>query len=317
MTVHATSRVRLIALVVTVLGGFLIALQSRVNGELSHHSSASIFPAWFTMTSGLVLLLVILALHRPSRAGLRTVRQAISSRTLPMYTLTGGIFGAIFLITQSIAVPLIGVAVFSVGIVAGQTSGSLVVDRIGISASGKRAITGQRVAAAVLAVVAVAIGISDRLGSASGALGYAILAFLAGALIAPQQAVNGRVAVVARSPFSAAFVNFIGGVVLLSVFIGLMLLTSHLSVTDPWGAPRWAYLGGVLGVTVIAAAAWAVPKLGVLVFSLASVFGQLTGALVLDLVAPTPGTTVGWHLFVGVGLTFLAILVASSGARRS
>ncbi len=131
--------------------------------------------------------------------------------------------------------PLVGVAVFSVGVVAGQTSGSLAVDRMGISASGKRAITWQRVVASVLAVVAVAVGISDRLGIASGALGYALLAFVAGFIIAPQQAVNGRISVRARSPFSAAFVNFLGGVLMLSVFLAIALAVDE---RDDRGALR-------------------------------------------------------------------------------
>ncbi len=316
MSPAVIGRRRLLALAVTVVSGSLIAVQSRVNGELAHDTGTSMFPAWFTMTSGLALLLVLLLVHRPSRAGLALVRTSVRARHLPLYTLTGGVFGAFFLITQSIAVPLVGVAVFSVGIVAGQTTGSLAVDRMGISASGKRAITWQRVLASVLAVVAVAVGISDRLGSATGALGYAFLAFAAGVLIAPQQAVNGRIAVLARSPFSAAFVNFVGGCAVMTASIAVAVFALQVTIVEPLGAPAWAYLGGVLGVTVIVASAWTVPKLGVLVFSLASVFGQLTGAFLLDLLAPTPGTTVGWHLVAGVVLTFVAILIAASPRRN-
>ncbi len=315
MTHLVVGRSRLIALAIAVVAGSLVAVQSRVNGELSHRSGAGIFPAWFTMTSGLALLIVILAVHSQSRRGLREVVGSIRERTLPLYILSGGIFGGLFLITQAVAVPLVGVAVFSVGVVAGQTSGSLAVDRMGISASGKRAITWQRVAASVLAVVAVAVGISDRLGTASGALGYALLAFVAGFIIAPQQAVNGRISVRARSPFSAAFVNFLGGVLMLSVFLAIALSVMHVTITAPFGGPAWTYTGGVLGVTVIAASAWVVPKLGVLVFSLASVFGQLTGAFLLDLLAPTPGTSVGWNLIAGIGLTFVAILIAAAPRR--
>jgi transporter family-2 protein len=176
-------------------------------------------------------------------------------------------------------------------------------------------ITANRMLASVLAVVAVGIAISDRLATASGAIAFAAFAFLAGAVIAPQQAANGRVAVRAGNPFAGALVNFVGGAVLLSVAMVVALTALNLVVSDPWGAPGWSYLGGVLGLTVIAGAAWSVPILGVLVFSLLSVLGQLTGALLLDLLLPTPGTSVGWHIFAGVGLTFLAVLIAA-GRRR-
>ena len=67
-------------------------------------------------------------------------------------------------------------------------------------------------------------------------------------------------------------------------------------------ADRYALL--FIPVTlVIAGAAWVVPSLGLLVFSLLSVFGQLVGAFLLDLLAPTPGTTVGWHLLAGLAMT--------------
>ncbi len=306
---------RLVPAAVTVALGTLIAVQSRVNGELATRTGTGLFPAWWTMVTGLAILAVIVMSHHPSRRGLGSVRESLADRRLPWATLTGGIFGGLFLITQSITVPLIGVAVFSVGIVAGQTTGSLVVDRLGISASGHRAITGRRVIASVLAVVAVAVGISDRLTAVQGTILYAALAFMAGVLIAPQQAVNGRVAVAAGSPFVAAFVNFAGGVILMSAVLATAVASSRVDVIDPAGAPWWAYLGGVLGLSVIAGAAWVVPTLGVLVFSLLSVLGQLSGSLVLDILIPTPGTNVGWHLVLAVGMTFVAILIAAGPSR--
>jgi bacterial/archaeal transporter family-2 protein len=310
MSIHPP-RSKLVPAILTAALGTLIALQSRVNGQLSTHAGTGLFPAWWTMTTGLLILSVGVALHRPTRRSLSIVVASVRDRSLPWATLTGGVFGGLFLITQSITVPLVGVAVFSVGTVAGQTSGSLLVDRLGISASGTVHITWNRVVASIMAVLAVGIAISDRLQSSSGAVAYAVFAFIAGALIAPQQAANGRVAVAARTPFAAAFVNFVGGMIMLTLCMAVALGVAHMTVDDPWGAPWWAYLGGLLGLTVIAGAAWAVPMLGVLVFSLLSVLGQLSGALLLDLVAPTPGTSVGWHLYVGVAVTFAAVLVAS------
>jgi transporter family-2 protein len=306
---------RLFPAILTVLLGTLIAVQSRVNGQLAVHVGTGLMPAWWTMTTGLAILGIVGVAHAPSRTSASRILPALREGSLPRWAVLGGIAGAVFLITQSVVVPLVGVAVFSVGTVAGQTSGSLLVDRLGISASGVVHITANRVVASVLAVVAVAVAISDRLTTASGTIAFALFAFLAGALVAPQQAANGRVAVRSGSPYSGALVNFIGGTVVLSLAMLIALGPLGLSINDPWGAPWWAYVGGFLGLSVIAGAAWVVPVLGVLVFSLLSVMGQLTGALLLDLVVPTPGTTVGWHLFAGVGLTFVAVLIASRGRR--
>jgi transporter family-2 protein len=305
---------RLLAGGATVVLGAVIALQSRVNGELSQHVGSGLFPAWWTMTTGFVLLTLIVASRPSLRRGLATAVAGARSGALPWWVFTGGAFGSVFLVTQSLAVPIVGVAVFTVGVVAGQTTGSLIVDRLGLTGTGRRAVTVNRVAAAVLAIAAVGVGVSDRLQSAGGVAGLALLAVLAGALLAPQQAFNGRVGLAAGSPFAGAWGNFVVGAVLMSVVL-LVALGTGLQLDGAWTAAPWAYVGGVLGFSVILGGAWAVPVLGVLVYSLLSLFGQLAGALLLDLVAPTSGTSVGWHLFAGVGMTAVAVLVASARGR--
>ena len=67
----------------------------------------------------------------------------------------------------------------------------------------------------------------------------------------------------------------------------------------------------------IAIASWVVPIVGVLFFALTSIAGQLSGALALDVVAPTAGTDLAWNLVAGVLLAFVAVLVASRGRPRT
>ena len=52
---------------------------------------------------------------------------------------------------------------------------------------------------------------------------------------------------------------------------------------------------------------WAVQRLGVLLLALLSISGQLLGALVIDLVAPTGGTAVHPTLVAGVLLAWVAV----------
>ncbi|MHB8795699.1 MAG: DMT family transporter [Candidatus Nanopelagicales bacterium] len=300
---------------VTIGLGAVVSLQSRANGELSRDLGTGFAPALLTMVTGFAVLVAILAGYRRSRAGLAEALAGVRSGRLPGWILTGGVFGALFLVVQSMAVPLVGVAVFSVGVVAGQTTGSLLADRAGLSPSGVKPISANRIVAAVLAIVAVSLAISNRLESASGVAVFAALAFVAGALIAPQQSANGWVSVAAGSPFSAATVNFAGGAAVLSVVVVAGWASGAIRISDPVAAPWWAYLGGVLGLCVVAGAAWVVPMIGVLLFSLLSVFGQLAGALVLDAFLPTAGTSVGWQVVAGVGLTFVAVLIAAGPLR--
>ena len=116
-----------------------------------------------------------------------------------------------------------------------------------------------------------------------------------------------------RSPLSASVLNFLFGTIALGAAMGLVSAFSDRDPVALPGSPWWMYLGGTVGLVFIAVAAWVVPIVGVLLFALLSIAGQLFGALVLDIVAPTSGTELGWNLFVGVALAFVAVTVAARG----
>ena len=79
------------------------------------------------------------------RAGVVRVPGAVRSGELAWWQVLGGILGGFFVGVQTAAVPVLGVAVFTVAVVAGQSSNSLVVDRVGLGPAGKQAITPRRV----------------------------------------------------------------------------------------------------------------------------------------------------------------------------
>jgi transporter family-2 protein len=198
--------------------------------------------------------------------------------------------------------------------VAGSSSVSLIVDWIGLGPAGRQPISARRVVAAALAVIAVYISVSDRLGSTSLSIPAVVFALAAGSVGAVQQAINGRVGLVARQPVSAAWINFFGGSIALAVVLMAAGAVGATQVAAPSG-DWWLYTGGSCGVVVVALGAWLVPKIGVLLAALLTILGQLSCALLLDLVVPTAGTSVGWHLVAGVALTLAAALLAI-GRRR-
>ena len=77
------------------------------------------------------------------------------------------------------------------------------------------------------------------------------------------------------------------------------------------GATGAGLIDGSVDVAFILTAAVVVRPLGVLLLSLLTTSGQLTGALVADVVAPTPGTLVTWQLVAGVALTIGAVALAA------
>jgi transporter family-2 protein len=213
---------------------------------------------------------------------------------------------------QGLTVATIGVAVFTVAIVAGQTGSGLVVDRSGLGPGAAEPVSPTRVAGAALTVVAVLVAVADRLGSPV-ALGLAVLPLLAGLGVAYQQAANGRVRVAAGWAWTATFVNFsVGGVALLVGFAIGVAVRGWPAGGLP--AEPWLYAGGVLGVLVIVTAAAVVRATGVLLLGLATISGQVVGALALDLVVPTAGPPMP-NTYLGAALALVAVAITVLGSR--
>lgn len=309
-----SGRRRAIATAVTVVVGLAMAGQARINGQLATDIGDGVLAAVLSFGGGLLILLV-LALALPGmRRGLRRVAGAVREQRLSPWHLLGGVCGAFLVVSQGLAVGVLGVAVFTVAVVAGQTTSGLLVDRAGIGPGGARPVTPLRVLGAALALGAVLLSVAERLG-APAALALAVLPALAGVGMAWQQAVNGRVGVAAGGPLPAALVNFVVGTTVLVLVLVVDVLVRGLPGPLP-GDPV-LYLGGPLGVLFIGAAAAVVPITGVLLLGLGTVAGQVVGALLLDLLVPAGGND---HLtavtVVGTVLTLLAVSVAALPARR-
>ena len=127
------------------LSGVLIALQARANGELSHLLNNSIEAALVSFGSGLIIIAVISLFHPGIKGGIRNLHSAVTLKRIPRWRLFAGMLGGSFVALQTHIVPLVGVAIYSVAAIAGQTAVSLVVDRIGLTGGGVKHISLRRV----------------------------------------------------------------------------------------------------------------------------------------------------------------------------
>ncbi len=291
--------------------GVLVATQARINGQLAVEINSGLDAATISFTTGLVVVIILLGSTPSGRAGVRALIRAVQERSLAPWQMIGGFLGAYFVWAQSLAVPVIGVALFTVAVVAGQTANSLVVDRVGLTPVGVLRITPPRFIAAVIGLSAVVVAVLPRLTGSSFALWALAASVVAGGLIAVQQAINGRVARATSSSWTATGLNFALGALALSVAVAAVSLLGQPFPFSALPSSPWLYLGGPIGVAFIAAAAWVVPILGVLRFGLISISGQLTGAVVWDLIAPTPGSQVSTNIILGVILAFVAVVVSA------
>ncbi len=296
-----------VAILLVVVSGGLVALQSRVNGELARRLDDVSVAAAISFGSGLAILAVIAATWPGGRRGLGRLREAVRTRALRWWMLLGGLAGAWFVTTQGLAAGVLGVALFTVAIVAGQTLGGVVFDAIGLGPGGRRPLSPTRIAGVVLAMAAIGWAVSAQL---AGAVPFwlMVLPFAGGIGAAWQQAMNGRVRTASSSALAATLLNFLVGTAVLV----LVMLVRAAVVGWPTRFPvdPWLYSGGAIGCVFIAAQAVLVRRVGVLVLALGLVAGQLAAALALDLLLPTSGRPVGLETVGGTVLALVAVVLA-------
>ncbi|MDG4802905.1 DMT family transporter [Micromonospora sp. WMMD980] len=300
---------RIVGVGLATASGVLVALQSRINGELGVRLADGIAAAVVSFGLGLLILLVLVPATVSGRRGLAALRVALRTGALRPWQCLGGVCGAFLVATQGLTIGALGVAVFTVAVVAGQSGSSLLVDRAGIGPTGRQPVTPNRLVGAVLTVLAVLLAVGDRLGD-PGALALALLPLAAGVGIAWQQAVNGQVRGASGSAVTATLVNFTVGTVALLATFGVEVAVRGWPAGGLPGEP-WLYLGGPIGIVFIALAAALVRFTGVLLLGLATIAGQIVGAVLLDVVLPTEASHPGVNTLLGAALTLVAVLVAA------
>ncbi|MFI8876723.1 DMT family transporter [Streptomyces sp. NPDC055243] len=204
-------------LLLAVFSGTLISLQARITGELAAGLGGDGFAAAvISFGSGFVVLTLGLLVLRKPRRGVGLVLADVRARRLRWWQVLGGFGGAAFLLAQGLTVGALGVALFTVAIVAGQVTGGLLFDRMGLGPAGPQRPTRRRVVGAVLVLAAVGLSMADKLGGGFPYL-MLLLPLVAGVCVSWQQAVNGHVKNAAGSAYAGTFFNFVAGTGALSV----------------------------------------------------------------------------------------------------
>jgi bacterial/archaeal transporter family-2 protein len=303
-----------IAVAGAVVCGGLVATQSRINGELGRELGDGYLAALISFGSGFVVLAVVALLVPSTRRGVATVFTRIRSGGTPWWYAVGGAAGALFVLAQGLSAALLGVALFTVATVTGQTLSGLLVDRAGLGTMAPKPITRMRMLGAAIAVVAVVVAVSPEF---RGEVDWwvLVLPLAAGLGLGWQQAVNGQLRELSGSALTATFFNFmVGATVLALVFVVHELVVGG---AVAWPSNPLLYVGGVLGIVFIAGYAIVVRYTGVLLMGLAAVAGQLIGSLGFDLLLPVADRPLEWTTVAGTAGTLLAVAVAAIPAAPS
>lgn len=298
------------------LSGAMIALQARANGELSHRLNNGLQAALVSFGSGLLIIFVITLFNSKIKEGIRNLRTAVANKEIARWKLFAGALGGSFVAIQTQIVPLIGVAIYSVASIAGQTAMSLVVDRIGLTGGGKKLISPRRVLAAFLTVIAVLVSVWDRIDANNLSMFAVTAGCIAGAIVGVQRALNGQINEHSHQSFTTSLLNFTTGTAFLLILITAGIILGRNELSPLPSGPWWIYTGGVIGVIYIAFTSTIVQHLGVLTFTLFSVGGQLVGSLIIDLISPTKGVSVSAYLVTGIVMTYAGVIAGGVGSSR-
>lgn len=138
---------RLLMMALAFLGGALGAIQSPTNASLARlvgNSEAS----FISFVVGFLAILIIALLLR--KADLRQLKGA----GIKPWMCIGGSFGCVFVLSNILAIPYLGSALLVACTMAGQLSGGIVLDSLGILETPKVKINANRIIGVVIIVVA-------------------------------------------------------------------------------------------------------------------------------------------------------------------
>jgi transporter family-2 protein len=303
-----------LGIALAVVAGLAVSVQGRINGQLGAELGDSMLAAVISFLGGLIVLLALLPFSPKMRKGLRNVRERVGKHAFRPWHLLAGVGGATLVTGQAITVPVIGVALFTVGVVAGQTVSGLLVDKAGIGPSGRQSLTVPRVVGALLTLAAVGGSLFGGVGGGGGARYWLlVLPVVGGVLIAIQQAFNGQVKAAAENAMTATLINF--GVGLVALVLGWLVSLALRGGPTAFPPNVVLYLGGLVGIVYIGLTALVVNWIGVLLVSLAVIAGQLIGAVLLDIVVPAHGGHLATATLIGSAIALVAVAIAAVPSR--
>lgn len=142
----------------------------------------------------------------------------------------------------------------------------------------------------------------------SNAIIYIILALLAGVMIPFQSAMNAALGKNLQSPYFSALSVFIIATFGLVIYI----VTTKQPVPNLQqftNAPKWSYMGGILGGTYILLIVLLAPKLGIGNVTIMVLLGQIVAAMVIDQFGLLNATvhTINWQRTAGLILLIAGV----------
>ena len=138
-------------LAVVVFAGALIATQAGINSQLARTTGHPVFAATISFLVGSAALVLCSIVARGAWTGGAPLAAA------PWWVWTGGLLGAVFVVTTAWLAPILGAATLVSVAIAGQITFALVLDHYGLVGFPQRAMSPGRAVGALLLVAGVVL----------------------------------------------------------------------------------------------------------------------------------------------------------------
>lgn len=139
---------------------------------------------------------------------------------------------------------------------------------------------------------------------------FLALALLAGGMIPFQSAMNSQLGRSLQSPYFSALTVFVVAAIGLTIY-NLASQQTVPTLVQFSGAPKWSYLGGVLGGSYILLIVICAPKLGIGNVTIMVLLGQILAAMLIDHFGLLNATLhpINWQRLIGVGLLIAGVYI--------
>jgi transporter family-2 protein len=135
-----------IALLLSAFAGMLVSMQPPINSRLGH-AAGTFAAATISFLVGTVVLFAVAALSGGTHLG--------GLRGVPWWYFAGGLIGAVFVASSLVTVRTLGAGGVVAATIAGQLTGSVVIDQFGLLGLSKQPLTLARVIGIALLAVGV------------------------------------------------------------------------------------------------------------------------------------------------------------------
>jgi transporter family-2 protein len=268
--------------------GILFPIQASMSSRLSRYSKTPLTASFIAFALGSFVLLIINFIVEPS-----WLKGAVTL-SAPLYVIVGGaIAGVGFNIANIILFSKLGASLTTLLTVSGQMLLGIIIDHAGLFGIASQPITINRILGVTIMIIAIFVSQKRNKNNLISAIKpnidkqsvfWMFLGVVAGFLPPLQTAINSKLRLASGSLFTASFISFFVGMLLLII---ILLLTEHrlsIPIFDEkrHRIPRWLYLGGIIGVAVVSGNIILLPILGSVLTTMVFLFGQITMAFIID-----------------------------------